>query len=177
MPGIWLALEILPGLTLLVPSAYVAYMIQIMAIYLMQVLFLLGLTDYWCVTLAIYLKKGLRCETCYFCFCWFESILCIANWGLTFLITDSNLLHQELQPSWCSTIRACTGSSHIHLCLGGGFWMPKPPAACFRNLCPVFYSCLYSRRLCMCVLSHSFPCTSPVHSHFYGRKLAGLLFG
>lgn len=87
-------------------------------------------------------EKGLCCANCCFCFCWFKSMLCISNWGFTFLITDSNLLHQELQPSWCSAIRACTGSSHTHLRLGGGIWVSKPPAACFRNLCPVLHFCL-----------------------------------
>lgn len=184
MPGICLTLEILLEFTLAVPSAYVAHTIQTMPIFLMQVLSLLGLMDYWCMTLGTYLKKPILWNLVFlfleWTFCWFKSILYIANWGFTFITTESGPLYQKLQPS-CDCVSlsepALAALIHIHLCLGEGIWVLKPSGACFRNSCPVLYFCLYSDRLCICPLTQSFPCTSPIHSHSYNRKFTGLSFG
>lgn len=64
---------------------------------------LLGLMDYWCVTLATYLKKPTLWNLVFLFLewtsCWFKSTLCIANWGFTLVTTESSPLHEELQPS------------------------------------------------------------------------------
>lgn len=122
MPGISLALEILPEFTLAMPSAYVAYTIQTIPIYLLQVRSLLGLMDYWCMTLATYLKKPTLWNVVFpfleWTFCWFKSILYIANWGFTSVTTESSPLHQELQPSCdCVSLSQPTVAAPTYICV------------------------------------------------------------